>query len=132
MIVDSPLGHGEDGKPIPVTDFDYDSIELEQAFKSDLEQFRDESEGGQYSQEDVDRALVVVTRLLKWIWQGGMKNPDGLQIRAMIICWIFLKELRPIELTQLAGAFGKDKQSLGRWVDNFKEFFPRIRISHMR
>lgn len=128
MIIDSPLGHGEDGKPVPVTDFDYDAIERH--FQSDLEQFRDEAE--QYSQEDVDRALVVVTRLLKWIWQGGMKQPDGLQIRSMIICWVFLKELRPIELTQLASAFGKDKQSLGRWVDNFKMFFPRIRISHMR
>lgn len=130
MIGDTALGHGEDGKPVPVTDFDYDAIERD--FKSDLQQFRDEAEEGQYSEEDVDRALVVVTRLLKWIWQGGMKNADGLQIRAMIICWVFLKELRPIELTQLAGAFGKDKQSLGRWVDNFKEFFPRIRISHMR
>lgn len=130
MIGDTPLGHGEDGKPVPITDFDYEAID--RAFQEDLEQFRNEAHQGQYSQDDVDRALVVVTRLLKWIWQGGMKQPDGLQIRAMIICWVFLKELRPIELTQLAGAFGKDKQSLGRWVDNFKMFFPRIRISHMR
>lgn len=130
MIIDSPLGHGEDGRPVPITDFDFDAID--KAFQDDLEDFRTEVEAGKYSQEDVDRALVVVTRMLKWIWQGGMKNPEGLQIRAMIICWVFLKELRPIELTQLFGAFGKDKQSGGRWVDNFKEYFPRIRIAHMR
>lgn len=130
MIIDAPLGHGEDGKPVQVTQFDFDAIE--KAFQSDLEDFRGEVEAGEYSQDDIDRALVVVTRMLKWVWQGGMKNADGLQIRAMIICWVFLKELRPIELTQLAGAFGKDKQSLGRWVENFKEYFPRIRIAHMR
>lgn len=130
MISDIPLGHGEDGKPVQVTEFDFESID--KAFQSDVEQFRAELLAGKYSQEEIDMGLVVATTLLKWVWQGGMKNPEGLQIRAMITCWVFLKELRPLELTQLAGAFGKDKQSIGRWVDNFKEYFPRIRISHMR
>jgi hypothetical protein len=130
MTIDASLGHGEDGKLVPVAEFDFDAVE--KAFESDLAQFRGEIEQGQYSQEDVDRALVVLAVLLKWIWQGGMKNVDGLQIRAVIVCWVFLKELRPLTETDLARAFGKDKQSFGRWVENFKEFFPRIRIAHMR
>src|SRR5690349_9201624 len=104
MTTDAPLGHGEDGKPVQITEFDYSAIEA--AFQSDLEKFRSDAEKGEFSQDDVDRALAVMDKLLKWIWQGGMKNPNGLQIRAIIICWVFLKELRPIQLTDMARVFG--------------------------
>jgi hypothetical protein len=120
---DSKLGHGEDGKLVPTTDFDWPAVEFTKDEDLDISKF---------SQEDVDRALVVLTALLKWVWQSGMNNGNGIQIRAIIMCWVFLKELRPLDLTQMAKGFGRDKQSLGRWVDNFKRWFPRIRIPHMR
>ncbi len=80
----------------------------------------------------MDAALKVFSRLLEWIWQNGMKNSEGLTIRAVIACWIFLKHLRPLTLTQMARGFGKKKQSLGRWVDDFKIAFPHIRNPHMK
>ena len=121
---DHDFGHGEDGKKVPVTHFDYYAVEFDGSDETlDISHL---------SQADVDRGVTVLTVLLKWIWQNGMKKPEGVQIRAIIVCWIFLKVLRPLELTQLAGAFGKHKQSFGRWVDDFKRCFPRIRIPHMR
>lgn len=68
----------------------------------------------------------------EWIWQDGMKNPDGVKIRAMIFCWVFLKHLRPMSETELATGYGLDKQSIGRWVEQFKKAFPEIRLVHMR
>jgi len=46
------------------------------------------------------------------------RERDG--IRATILCWVFLEHLRPLTLTDLARASGKKKQSIGRWVDEFK------------
>ena len=61
-----------------------------------------------------------------------MKNPDGVKIRAIICCWIFLKELRSVSETDMAVGYGLKKQSLGRWVEQFKKHFPHIRISQLR
>jgi hypothetical protein len=46
--------------------------------------------------------------------------------------WFLIKELQPLSLTQLARMYGKDKQSLGRWVDDFKRRFPGLRNCHMK
>ncbi len=119
------VGHDENGRPVPCTQFDYDQVD------EDVFQHKPESDLSEFTQEEIDRALVVLRVLLQWIWQSGMKNADGLQIRAIIVCWIFLKELRPLTLTEMARGFGKKKQSLGRWVDQFKRLF-RIKTPHMR
>jgi len=111
----------EHGRPEPVQDFDYGVLDGEST-EEDLSQF---------SQEEIDRALTVLRVLLTWVFQDGMKNADGLKIRSILICWIFLKELRPMTLTQMARGFGLKKQSLGRWVDDFKRRF-KIRTVHMR
>ena len=121
----SGQAHGEDGRIIPSTDFDWEAVERN-LFTENPEDL------SELSQEDIDRALKVLRVLLQWVWQNGMKNVDGLKIRAIIVCWIFLKELRPLTLTQLATGFGLKKQSVGRWVDQFKKDFKRVRISHMR
>lgn len=118
------LAHDDSGRPVPFTDFDYESVNVT---------FGDpEVDLSTFSQEEVDRGLAVLDVLLKWVWQSGMKNAEGIQIRAMVICWVFLKQLRPLSETQLANGFGKDKQSLGRWVADFKAKFPRIGTAHMR
>src|SRR2546421_532208 len=72
------------------------------------------------------------TRAYPKKWTGAMKNTDGFQIRAAVVCWVFLAHPRPINEAQLAAGFGKHKQSVGRWVAKFKEKFPRIRIAHMK
>jgi hypothetical protein len=125
MIGDDPRAYGyeEHGRRVPATEFDYDRVESEMGIEAeDLAQF---------SQEDVDRAIAVFRQLLQWVWQNGNKNTDGIKIRAIIVCWIFLEENRPKTLTEMAGGFGMKKQSLGRWVDQFKLDF-RIPTRHMR
>lgn len=118
--------HDQAGRPTEQTDFDYDDIERK-IFGADPK-----SELSQFSQEDIDGAVAVLRVLLQWIWQDGMKNADGLKIRAIICCWIFLHELRPLSLTELARGFNLEKQSLGRWFDVFKRKFPAIKTCHMR
>ncbi|HEV2210838.1 MAG TPA: hypothetical protein VG167_18855 [Verrucomicrobiae bacterium] len=127
MIGDQPgeYAHEEDGRPVPASQFDYNQVD------EDVFGHQPESDLSEFSQQEVDRALVVLRVLLSWIWQNGMKNSEGLKIRAIIICWIFLKELRPMSLTELATGFGMKKQSLGRWHDHFKTVF-KIRTPHMR
>lgn len=120
------LGHDESGHLVSLTEFDYGQIE------GNLFGDNPESDLSQFSAAEVDRALQVLRVLLQWMWQNGMKNVDGVKIRAIIVCWIFLKELRPMTLTQLGRGFKLKKQSLGRWVDAFKRDFPQIKTCHMR
>lgn len=118
--------HGEDGRIVPSEEFDYATVEKNLSGRK-----MDEEDLSSFTEEEVDRALKVFQVLLEWVWQNGMKNPDGVKIRAIIVCWIFLKEIRPMSLTQMARGFDLKKQSLGRWVDIFKRKF-HIRTCHMR
>jgi len=118
-------GHAEDGHLEPTCEFDYASIE-QALFNVSPEEW------DKISPEQLDAVLKVFRSLVAWMWQSGMKNPEGLNIRATILCWVFLEHLRPLTLTDLARASGKKKQSIGRWVDEFKRAFPGIRNSHMK
>lgn len=121
-IASPDIAHAEDGHLEPSVEFDYDAIDRRESQPPEPE----------HSDEEIAGACKVITRLVEWIWQDGMKNTDGLQIRAAVVCWVFLAHLRPINEAQLAAGFGKHKQSVGRWVAKFKEKFPRIRIAHMK
>jgi hypothetical protein len=125
MRTDPSLGHAEDGQIVSVEGFDYDEVD------KNVFAYEPESDLEEFTPDEMEAALKVLRVLLQWIWQGGMKNPNGIMLRAIIICWIFLKELRPMTLTEVATGFGKKKQSLGRWVKDFKQRF-RIRTCHMR
>jgi hypothetical protein len=120
------MAHDESGALVPTTEFDYDAVD------QDLFDIRPESDLTELTPQEMEAALKGLRVLLQWTWQSGMKNPDGVKIRAIIMCWIFLKELRPLTLTQLARGYGLKKQSLGRWVDDFKVKFPEARTVHMR
>lgn len=120
------LAHDETGRLVSVCEFDFDTVQ-QNLFGDDP---RSDLHG--VTPAEIDRAIEVLRIMLQWIWQDGMKNVDGVKIRAIILCWIFLKELRPLSLTQVARGFGLKKQSLGRWVDLFKRQFPDIKTSHMR
>ncbi len=84
------------------------------------------------AQRDLDGAIAAFEKLLNFVWQNGPKNDNGIQIRAVLCCWIFLKHLRPMSLTEMAAFIGRDKQSLGRWFDAFKKDFPEIKTTHMK
>ncbi len=126
--------HAANGQIELTTDFPFDEID-ERERSNQAQGFHVEQSGGdrdEFSAEEMDAAFKMFTRLLEWVWQGGMKNSDGLKIRTAIACWVFLKHLHPLTLTQLARGFGKQKQSYGRWVDHFKIEFPHIRNPHMK
>lgn len=109
--------HGESGEIVQATGFDYDSVDRN-VFHHDPD-------------TDYGDARLLLA-VIDWIWQSGMHNPEGLLIRAGIVCWVFKAELHPLQLTQLANGFGKHKQSFGRWHDDFKKWFPEVKTPHMR
>jgi len=109
---------------VPSQDFDYDAVDKNLGFDT-----------GDVSQVDIAAAISVLQKILEWIYQPGRKgiqNGDGIEVRAVIACWIFLTRLRPLSLTQIASMHGRDKQSLGRWVAKWKEKFPEIKTDHMK
>lgn len=118
--------HAEDGAITPAVEFDYDLVEQNLFGPKAVKELK------KISSKDIEAARQAFRILLQWVFQNGMKNPDGLKIRTIICCWIYLEELRPMTLTELAIGFGMKKQSLGRWVDEFKKDFPDVRIPHMR
>lgn len=79
-----------------------------------------------------ENALRFFVKLKAWDFQNGMKDPHGLMIRSAVSSWAVLPLLRPLTLTRLALGLRLQKQSLGRWVDDFKRTFPNIRNCHMR
>lgn len=80
-----------------------------------------------------DAAANMLKRVLEWVWQRDPQNAQGIEIRAAIACWVFVPMLRPLTMSKVAAYCGnRDKQSLGRWVDEFKRDFPEIKTSHMQ
>lgn len=121
----------EQGKVTGVEEFDYDLVERRLAEDLSSPELREEL--SQLTPEEVEAGLKLFRCLVRWLWQNGMRNPNGLTIRAILVCWIFVEELHPMTLTQMARGFGcRHKQSLGRWMDAFKLQFPFIKTPHMR
>lgn len=119
--------HAEDGQWEAAVEFDFDAIRI-----NGFDPPAPENDPTEFTVEELDAASKAFTQMVSWIWQDGKNNSEGITIRAIIVCWIFLSHLRPLTLTEMARGFGKKKQSLGRWVDDFKSKFPDIRICHMK
>ena len=120
------MAFGESGDVVGKVDFDFQAVDENLFEPGQLEALPELSE------KEVAMALQLFRLLMSWVWQNGMKNVNGLQIRAGIACWTMLPELRPLNLTEFARGFGMDKQSVGRWHDDFKKRFPQIKTVHMR
>ena len=120
------------GEVTGIAEFDYDLVERRTSSTgSGNPEFQEEM--SKLTPEAVEVGLVIFRCLMRWLWQDGMKNPRGLLIRAIIMLWIFIPELHAMTLTRLAHGFGfNHKQSLGRYVDDFKIKFPYIKTPHMR
>lgn len=119
-------GHDESGALIPVEGFDYAAVDRNHFDPGTVEEL------SKLSAEQMDAGIKLNRCTLEWIFADGMNNKDGVAIRAILCCWIYLPWLRPLTMEELAAGFGMDKQSFGRWHDVFKKDFPFIRTPHMR
>ena len=120
----------EDGHLTGVVEFDYDQVERE--LSKQLYDPECQKELANLTAQEVEAALKLFRALIRWVWQDGMANQSGLTIRSIILCWLFIEELREHTLTEMAKSSGRHKQSLGRWVETFKREFPYIRSPHIR
>jgi hypothetical protein len=127
VLLSQNLAHADDGGVVPISHFDYAKIDADLFSSADFE-----GDNSELSAEEMQRALKFVRSVMGWIAQNGMKNPEGVKIRALIACWVLLEYLHPLTLTELANGFGKHKQSLGRWVDDWKVKFPQLRNPHLK
>ncbi len=118
------IAFSDDGEPEPFVMPDFDAI--------DGEVFDREDSKLEMSPEEIEVALKMFRTMVEWQFQNGMSNPNGLKIRAIIVCWVFLERLHSMTLTEMARGFGMKKQSLGRWVDEFKIAFPYLKTEHMK
>lgn len=124
MFRSEEIAHEENGSLTQIVEFPFHEVSKNLKEKPEIDE--------EFSPEEIEAACKVFTSLVSWIWQNGMKNPNGITIRAIIVCWLFVKELRPLSLTEIARGFGKKKQSLGRWVEDFKLKFPNVKSVHMK
>ena len=79
-------------------------------------------------------ALEAQRRIWAWVYQPPCEDLDGFLCRCIVASWIFVPQLREETMVHVAGRFGKKKQSLGRWVADFKKVFPEIskHLQHLR
>jgi hypothetical protein len=119
------LGFGEDSRPEATADFDWPEL------YDRLKEVDDAKFTHGYATSLL--LLQLAEGLSRWTYQSpSHTNMDGKAIRCAIVEWFTIKELQPLTLTQLARMYGKDKQSFGRWVDDFKRRFPGLRNCHMK
>jgi len=120
------VAHEEDGHLTGTTDFDFEQV------ARDLGEWHPETDLTELTSVEMEAARRALKEIARWMYQNGSKNPEGVKIRGIIFCWIFLEELHPLTETQLARGYGMHKQSIGRWIEDWKRCFPDIRTSHMR
>jgi hypothetical protein len=117
------LSHEEDGSITQSEDFNY----------AEVERALGEFDKNELTEAEWGMAGKGVRALIEWLWQVKSENREGLLIRATILSWVMLDYLHDgMNLTEMAAHMNKDKQSLGRWVDDFKTTFPMIKTPHMK
>lgn len=111
--------YDEQGSVTLTTDFSYEDV--------------DAHLGYELPKYDFDNILECQRRIWAWVYQEN-KDLDGFLCRCIVACWIFVPTNRAQTMTYIAGRFGKKKQSLGRWVADFKKTFPEIasHLQHLR
>jgi hypothetical protein len=72
--------------------------------------------------------LQRMQQLMRWGYNFKADHLDsnGMLIRFAILAWIFVPELQDSSLSKFSRGLGKKKQSLGRWITDFKQEFPAI------
>jgi len=74
----------------------------------------------------LDMAIECQRQVWAWVYQPPLKDVDGFLCRATVACWVFVPHLRAYTMTEMAGRLGKKKQSLERWMADFKKQFPAV------
>jgi hypothetical protein len=146
--MDSPenTGWNEDSELHPTCGFDYASLDKpeDSLTPEEIEHIKEELRL-EIKAEHVDDTIRAVTAMMRWVYQAGAKNPNGVLIRSIALCWVLLPNLKHLSQTEMAGKFGLEKESLGRWVAGektkekrvmegkpLKEEFPGLKISHLK
>lgn len=75
---------------------------------------------------EMDVALEIQRRIWAWVYQPPCEDLNGLTCRCLIACWVFVPQLREYSQSEFAGRCGKKKQSLNRWIKDFKRTFPDV------
>jgi hypothetical protein len=122
------LGFGEDSRPEATVGPDWESIEKGVLGQQDCDTAGDETK----KRKRIEGEIRALKTTLEWVIQNGMNEENGVMFRILIAGWIYLEWMREMTLTELATMYGKDKQSFGRWVDDFKRRFPGLRNCHMK
>lgn len=104
----------------------FDETHVERA----LGEFHEELE--QFTPQEIEAALKVNKALLTWVWQNGNVRANGLGVRAAVLCWVFLEDVKKMKQSELSKVIGKShRQSLNRWVMNFRDKF-KFKNHHMK
>ena len=127
VVLVMPVIHAydEDSSGIGSVDFDWNKV------ARDLGEPLDETDEAKQS-EARDMTAAAMNKLFLWVWQRGKNDKRGLAHRAAILCWVFLPQIHELSMTDLATGFGLHKQSIGRWVEDFKKAFPYLKNCNMQ
>lgn len=116
------MDQGYDEQGITLTcDFDWHQVE------QDL----DGDNSNLTSSDAVEAVCECQQRIWEWVYHAPCRDLNGFNCRCIIAVWVFYAPLRCYSMTEVAGRFGKKKQSLGRWMVDFKARFPEI-AAHMQ
>lgn len=117
----------ENHSPQLVGDFDYDAID-ERVFGV---------LGKEATEHQRDMAVELARKWIAWVFNDtirkGVRNKSSIGLRAAALSWILLPEIHDrYSLTQFSIVLKRDKQSMGRFVADFKKTFPGVHNRHMR
>lgn len=101
----------------PSVEFDYDAVDHQNPLPS----------------YDFTGIVELNHQVWEWVYQQPCKDMEGFFCRAIFACWIFVPDLRACTMTEIAGRFGKKKQSLGRFTESFLATFPQLKsLQHFK
>ena len=88
---------------------------------------------GRPSSIAIEMACECQRQIWEWIYQPPCEDIDGFVCRCIIATWIFNPHLHSYSEAEIARRFGKKKQSLDRWSQDFKRTFPYLKtLQHFR
>src|SRR5689334_14493304 len=108
------MAFAEDGSLTPVVNFDFDEVDRNLSGAKEIDQPNASDE----------KAIQAVQKIVSWIFQSGKQNDEGYKVRATIAAWRALPQYHHYTETEMAALLGKHKQSVGRWVTDWKKTFP--------
>lgn len=126
------INFDQNGTVTATVDFNYSEVdELLQGDRlnsSDIRRMIEEAA----REEGMHMAAQAVGSLARWL--GTTKNKHGIACRGIVLNWLYDSLQHDCSLTEIAGQYGLKKQSVGRWVDDFKKEFPQavIHLKHIR